>query len=136
MYDIDCIGRSSTFLDGCRTGKYGSGGLFCIALIAIQDFPSSSASSHHRPDKGKGGKRQTQKASASTSWALGMTTNTKTAKSCAASFRRPQYTHTHTLGRQRSTCELLKDWHALIEQVIAQVCFLVWLGRPPARQPA
>lgn len=71
--------------------NYGSGGLFCIALIAIQDFPSSSASSHRSPDKARGN-RHAQKASASTPWALGMTAHTQRhAKSCAASFRRPRY---------------------------------------------
>lgn len=52
--------------------NYGSDGLFCIALIAIQNSPST-ASPHHRPDKARG-KRQAQKASAR----LGMTTRTKT----------------------------------------------------------
>lgn len=61
-----------------------------------------------------------------------MTTNTKTAKSCAAAFRRPQYTHTP--NRQRSTCELLKDWHCSMRASDRPGLFPCMAG-PPGRPP-
>lgn len=113
-------------------GKYGSGGLFCIALIAIQDFPSSSASSHHRPDKGKGNTADPESISQHLVGAGHDHEHTKTAQPCAAAFRRPQYTHMLSVGHVVRTCDLLKDWHCSMRASDRPGLFPCMAG-PPAR---